>query len=74
MMLFIALLAAIGGSLVGYFIGAFCATMSDIHMDKRNTQLWWALRALVEAAELYHDEDPALGKAIGDAREALKGE
>jgi hypothetical protein len=69
--LWIALLAAIGGSLIGYVVGAFCATAGNEDLRLRNAQLYWTVRGLIEAGEPLHD-DVRLGEMLKTARDILK--
>lgn len=59
------------GLLGGYFLGVWCARISEMHLQQRNSQLYWTLRALIEAADPLHD-DTRLGQMIETARKILK--
>ena len=63
---------AIGG-LLGYLVGAFCASAGNEDMQRSNGQLYWTLVGLIAAAEHLHD-DLRLAEMLKVARDVVKKE
>lgn len=61
------------GLLGGYFLGVWCAQISEADLQRRNAELYWTLRGLMEAAEPLHD-DARLGAMLKTAWDVIKGD